>query len=727
MNNQYNQYNLQNSQQGYFYTQPVPNQPVQQAPYGAYQPQYAQPYYPYKKPEKQYRLLTKKDNSMMVLMLLLGFIFFNFAVFSGFNLGFTIFYVLFFIATNLYINAKPSPFAFCTGVLSLASSVTFAVSFNPLIKFLSLVLIVGLYGFYCVDISGGYNFKKGSFKAGFDVVLSYLFYPFVNMPELFGSVKQSSKKNKKFVRVLIGVVVALPVLFIVVPLLVKGDAAFEGLVTAIFKNIGLVLGELLLAVIVAPYLISFMFGKRYKLNREQRRSKGYTGSVPSTVTVSFLSVISLTYMVYIFSQLAYFFSAFDGFLPEDYEKTASAFARRGFFEMFAVCVINVLVISVSSYITKKKGNKLPASVKGLSCFISLFSVLLIVVAMAKMKLNVETYGFTTNRLLVFTFMVMLLFAIGFFILHIFAPKVNYIQPLVVICSALFIALAFLNVDAFVANYNVRAYQQGKLDSVDIDNINNVSGLPYIIELINDENEKISTRAANALIESINWGDASNYIKAEKEYELFEDSGEYSFKTKGDFRRFNLTASDALNKTLAYVNSLDKSEREALSKKAEQYYEYTDYYDGDYASYDDDTVKSYVGEVLGSDVSEAEVLQNSDTHDDFDNVGVYYAELSFYEDSSFIDEVKDYGWTELPMTSELNKAVYGKANNNTYPYASLFEKENFYIPEVENGYYYFVDESAASDNSAASAEELTNFTLAIYDLDTNMLYFVEYDG
>lgn len=718
-NMNYNNYNNQGNYQsgvqyGYYY-----NPPQQINPQYKYPPSPQQ----YQMPKKVYELLTKKDKGLIVSMLILSFLFFDFAIFKGFNLGYTIFYFLFFTATTIYLpNKKPSAFAGFSGALSLACSVTFFINTNNLIKLFSFILISFLYALYCIEISDTLNYKKGSFKALLDVVLMYFAYPFINLPSVFGSIKESSKKNKRLVAVLIGVAVSLPMLMIIVPLLIKSDAAFEGLVTAIFKNIRLVIFEIVLAILFTPYLLSMLYGKKHKLNVKSTADKEYTGSVPITIGVTFLSVISLTYVTYLVSQLAYFFSAFEGFLPEGYEKTASAFARRGFYEMFAVCVINVLMISVVSFVTKKtKKNKISTGIKGLSCFISLFSVVLIITALAKMKLNVETFGFTANRLLVTALIIMVLFAILFFIAHIFIPKFNYFQPLVIICSFIFVALAFLNVDAFVADYNVRAYQAEKLDSIDLDNIDTDAGIPYIIELTNAQDKRVASHAAEIIVNKLSF---TYYDEINSEYgDGFSENGEYSFAEKSDFRSYNIIKRDSLTRLINFANSMSKEEREAFQEKADAYWDHYAYQ----LDYEDEEIIEDV-----SDGSGLSALQNGTvTYTNLDTEGIYYAEI-YFEDDSCLNQIKENdAWQALPLTQDISELVYADygSENNDYNYNdSLLTSNDIYFPEITNGYYYYQEGSLdlQEESEVDISSSTMSFNLAIYDTDSNTLYFVLYD-
>lgn len=531
---------------------PVPNN--QQNPEVIVQPNQNYPYNPYIKPKKIYKPMDKKDIAFMMLFIILSFLLIDFAVCGGFHLGFTVFYFALFAVSTVYLskqNKKLPVFSALCGVLSLLGSVTFSLYNDYFINTIMFVLIGGLYTVYCLGISDSFNYNQGSFKMLIDMVLSVFAYPFKNMPDLFGAMKASSKKNKKSMNGLMGAAVALPVLVIIIPLLVKSDAAFEGLVTAIGKNIGIYLLELFFALIISPYIFSFAYGRRKSINKHAKSvPDSDVRKLPVSACTSFLSVISITYLVYLFSQLAYFFSAFRGILPSGYEYSASAFARRGFFEMFAICVINISIISLVSMFVKKKS----MPVKLLSLFISLFSVLLLVTAMQKMRLNISIFGLSKNRLLVSVFMVMLLVIIAFFIVHIFAPKIRYMQPIIIICSAIFITLSFADIDAQIAKYNINAYESGQLDSLDVEAIANLSdsAVSYTAELISSDDAEISKKSVRVIAKTVteNYGD--EIIYRDNSFSV----NQYAY----DFRQYNYSKSKAINSLCSYLNNLENDKK-----------------------------------------------------------------------------------------------------------------------------------------------------------------------
>ena len=510
-------------------------------------------------PKKEYSPLTKRENTFIFLIFIGVFLLVDFALFHGFSLGFTISYAIIFIISSIFIFDKASKnlaFSFICGALSLALCVTPALYNNSFIKPVSILIILALYTAYCIGISSGFSKNFGNYKMLLDLFFGIFVYPFENISNVFGSIKAGAKENKKGLSALLGILLALPVLIIIIPLLVISDAAFEGLIVSIGEHIGIYLLELAIAFIALPYAYSFLFSKKKKLGVDEKEAKSNIKKLPASACVSFLSVISLTYMVYLFSQLAYFFSAFKGLLPEGYTHSASAFARRGFYEMCIICAINIGLISLVSIFIERKNKKLPVAVKALSLFISLFSILLVVIAIQKMRLNIETYGLSRNRILVCAFMLMMLVVITFFILHIFAPKVKYMQYIIIICSVIFLALSFADIDAKIAEYNINAYTSGELQRLDVEAIAELSdsAVPYLVKLAKSDDKKIAKKAQKELSERTFLYSNLTLNEDETELVVYDDE-------KDDFRSFNRARVNAEKCVINYYSSLSDEEKE----------------------------------------------------------------------------------------------------------------------------------------------------------------------
>ena len=577
-----NMENNNNNQQVYFNPPQAQSQP-QGAP-----AQYIPQYKPYVK--KEYSPLEKKDNRFVFLFLFCAVIFSDFALFKGFHSGFTIAYALLFGVSTAYLwdkSSRVNVFSVSCGLISLAGSVTLSLFDNVFVNTIMLILIAGLFTLYCIGISSSFSRSQGNYKLLFDLFAGAVTNPLENFGDVIGSVKAGAKKGSKNFSVIIGILLAIPALFVIVPLLISSDAAFEGLVRSIAENIGIYLVEIAVALIITPFAFSFMYGKRKKLNvKENAEKKTVERKFAPSGAVSFLSVISFVYVVYLFSQLAYFFSAFKGILPEGYKHSASVFARRGFFEMFAVVAINIALISVVNAFTKRKNGKASAGVKGVSLFISLFSVLMLAISIQKMRLNIATYGYSRNRLLVCAFMLMMLIVIAFFIIHIFAPKVQYMQAIIVSCSIIFVILSFMDINAMTGNYNVRAYNDGRLKSINAQYLAELgdSTVPSLVKLTKTENKKT---AAEAKMVVIKYAAESKSLSMDKYGKMTEKAA--------DFRSYVRTRTMASNAVLDYYNSLDEFSKKDFINKYKFFSESETSYNedsGDFYSWENDNGYQY---------------------------------------------------------------------------------------------------------------------------------------
>ena len=189
--------------------------------------------------KKEYKPLEKKDTIYLFLTLFASFVMVDFAIFHSFNAGFTAAYFVLFAVTSAYLfkkNDKKPLFSLLCGALSLAGSVTFALYDNLLINSIMFFLVFGLYGFYVLGISVRFLRPRGSFRSLFDLFESMLIEPFAGVEDVFGSAKVTSKNNRAFINCLIGFAIAVPFLAVIIPLLMKSDAAFQGLVEKLVKN-----------------------------------------------------------------------------------------------------------------------------------------------------------------------------------------------------------------------------------------------------------------------------------------------------------------------------------------------------------------------------------------------------------------------------------------------------------------------------------------------------------
>lgn len=122
-----------------------------------------------------------------------------------------------------------------------------------------------------------------------------------------------------------------------------------------------------------------------------------------------------------------------------------------------------------------------------------------------------------------------------------------------------------------------------------------------------------------------------------------------------------------------------------------------------------------------------IVEEADTHGGFHGDGSYYFIMDCSENKEKALENLS-GWTELPLSENLHLIMYGgEKDGMTYGYDLAEEAK---MPEVENGYYYFYDRHSESTDSSDDSELFDrssfNFSIAVYDSDTNKMYYFEYD-
>ncbi|MGN0182242.1 MAG: hypothetical protein ACI4DP_07535 [Candidatus Ornithomonoglobus sp.] len=123
----------------------------------------------------------------------------------------------------------------------------------------------------------------------------------------------------------------------------------------------------------------------------------------------------------------------------------------------------------------------------------------------------------------------------------------------------------------------------------------------------------------------------------------------------------------------------------------------------------------------------EVISSGDTHGGFVGDGDYYLILDCSKKKEKALKAVSK-WNKLPMTENLNLIMYGGERDGvTYGYELA---ENAHMPYIENGYYYFLDRHRKADNIHSDKELFDrasfNFSIAVYDTDTDLLYYYRFD-
>lgn len=118
-----------------------------------------------------------------------------------------------------------------------------------------------------------------------------------------------------------------------------------------------------------------------------------------------------------------------------------------------------------------------------------------------------------------------------------------------------------------------------------------------------------------------------------------------------------------------------------------------------------------------------IVEEYDTHGGLLGDGKYYLVLDCSENKEkALKNLKD--WNKLPMSKNIYVYLYGIEPDEVtfYNYTQRTE-----IPMVTNGYYMFLDKRNNShDDSEFRHRHSYNFIIAVYDCDTDKMYYYELD-
>lgn len=457
------------------------------------------------KPQRQAFPTGRTELLFFLASLLMALGLCNSVLYGGFNLGFAIFSGAGLLASVAYLLVKGCRLNFYSGILlslSLLLIAGFSRSDDGFVKFvcfcflllsvnLGLCLLAGKTRWAPTGVRSLLDAPHTLFGMGFGSLLE-------SMRGISQTLRNTSAAGKKGGALLLGLGLSVPILSLLVFLLSRADAAFEGLVNLLPEWD---MQELLSTVIWGSGLSLVLYTRSTALFHkpkdfpQAKTRKGLSSLTVNTV----LGAVALVYVVYLFCQLAYFSGGFSGILPEGY--TNAEYARRGFFEMAWLCSINLCLIILGAGFASR-GQTLRVSTKLLCLFISLVTLFLTITASAKMLLYIGAYGLTRLRLLTEVITVFVGITTAIVTIWLFLPRLPYMKIVLVLALIVGSGVLWADADTAVAHYNVRAYQSGQLQSVDVSYLSRLGAgaTPYLLELTNAPDSDLARHAAKCLLD-----------------------------------------------------------------------------------------------------------------------------------------------------------------------------------------------------------------------------------
>ena len=249
--------------------------------------------------------------------------------------------------------------------------------------------------------------------------------------------------------IILGLVIALPILLIVLPLLASSDAVFSSMLEKIF-DIDLDFFRTAIGIVV---MITCVFFISYALIcRLSDKSSFLDDPVPDKRTKNPLTAITISvvmlivYGLYCAIQVIYLFMGY-GRLPEGY--TYAEYVHEGFYQLVFVCIINLILVLLC-----RKYSRENIILKVMLTLISACTFIMIFSSAYRMMLYIGAYGLTFLRLYVLWALVVIGLAMSGTCVYIYYSGMPFYKYCLMVLTLTWAVFALARPDYHIAKYNL---------------------------------------------------------------------------------------------------------------------------------------------------------------------------------------------------------------------------------------------------------------------------------
>lgn len=397
-------------------------------------------------------------------------------------------------------KAEKSRYSVVYLIFSAVFSLGLGISANGYIQFMDFCFAVMFYSLwgYSLNSPEWQGLGRMPFRCIKKAAVSEPFGNYSACPKAVFSIFRHKSGAKNIGYAVVGLMLSIPLTIIVCLLLISADDGFDKMLGNIIDSISLAgFWTFMFGLPVSFWIFGIVYsavsskGKLrvdYIVIEEEKKRKQVA---PTALICSFAAPLCVIYVMFFFSQLGYFVSAFGGTVPDGF--STSEYARRGFFELCAVAVINLLVIAaMNSYCRRADGKN--TALKLMTVIFSFFTLILIATAESKMFLYISRFGLTPKR--VYTSWLMLILAV-IFILIIVSSFVKFpaerIAAVFIIAAALI--LGFCGADGLIARYDAGLIESGVMTAFPDDL--SADSASYIKKCLKSNNEQVRIAAESS--------------------------------------------------------------------------------------------------------------------------------------------------------------------------------------------------------------------------------------
>jgi len=340
---------------------------------------------------------------------------------------------------------------------------------NYLVVLFGPLFVIGMVFLFCVLLTVR-NSRMRNFALSRIPVVRNVLSVFSGIYDVFADILSPVPfftKNKNLKMVLLGLLIAIPILLLFLGLFMAADAIFADWIRSLFNfEIDRLLWEKISRVCVLGLVLSSFF---YVLISEKHDllDKAISAvKIDNVISTVVLGVVNLLFLTFVFFQIKYLFGDVS-FVMENGLRFAE-YARSGFFQLAWVMAFALALIAIVYWSTSHHGNS--KIVNGLQVFLVLQVGIVAASALKRMGLYQDAYGFTVLRLYVEWFiyftLVVLAFVAASVIIQLKFTKFFY-AGLIMSITALVVVFS-VNVDFMIAKENVERYVNNKNGKAELD-------------------------------------------------------------------------------------------------------------------------------------------------------------------------------------------------------------------------------------------------------------------
>ncbi len=284
-----------------------------------------------------------------------------------------------------------------------------------------------------------------------------------------GQIHSSLKHRETGLRVLKGVLMAVPILVLFGILFSQADLAFgqfmKGIINvhiseSTFRYILL----LVFAFVASLGFLSYIFFPKHVEPKSLQQSSVTARSDKGIEVMVFLGLISVLFVLFIGFQITYLFGGEAQISTASF--TYSEYARRGFWELLAVSAITLVLLLASETYARTTSKNNPKFLVPALILIAEVGIV-ILSAFKRLSLYIDAYGMTTLRFYVIGFIILLAALFVLVAVKFIGSKQEQFFAFGTLLSVIaFLAVInLMNPDALIASVNLERYRAiGKIDA-----------------------------------------------------------------------------------------------------------------------------------------------------------------------------------------------------------------------------------------------------------------------